>query len=229
MAERIGDRVKDRSDTSGRTFLGEGSQARVYDIGGGRIRKEPKSLEEAAASISEWYDGSSQGTPEEYAVMLERYRQKGLAYVSDLITRHPETAWFFGNPTIDDRGRVDQDKLVPLGDYMLRHGSLDEKKAIINEYVGSIKISWKLGCYDWTFNLLGNCGVNETGAVVMLDFGEMGYSKTTAHAMIDERKWESAWDASQMDPETREYYFGAMKAALTHETLDARWRKIADS
>jgi hypothetical protein len=228
MTELLQDEQKETKKEE-RVLLGEGSQVRVYDLGNGRVRKEPKTLEEATAAISEWYDGSSQGTAVEYAEMLDRYRDQGLKYVAELIRAHPETAWFFGNPEIDEDGSLETDMLESVGSYMLRHAAPEDKRRIIDEYIGSIKTSWKMGCYDWTFQFLGNCGINRTGAVVMLDFGEMGYDKETAHEMIEQKKWETAWDPNELDPETRAYYFKEMERVLTHEALDERWRKIADS
>lgn len=205
-------------------LLGEGSQYRVYDVAEDRVLKVPQTQEGSEAAIATWYKESPEGIPE-YARKISFLRDQGASYVRNLVNYVDGAYELFGRPDFNPDGSFTQDKMTPMGE-ILKTASPEEAQRLLDGYIGIIKQSWDMGCFDWVFNMASNVCVSKSGRVVLSDFGEMGFERSTAEALIADRRWEKSYDAQHvLTDEQRTYFFAQAQKKLTKESLGRHWRR----
>ncbi|CAN5175448.1 hypothetical protein BH09PAT3_BH09PAT3_6500 [soil metagenome] len=216
-----GDVVQLKPEARSEKFLGAGAQYSVYDRGDGRVRKIPHGIKDSMAAIAQWHKGSEIEIAD-YAKHLAETRQKSADHVRRITRDNPKARAFFGNPRFEDDGTIIQDKVEVLADVLKKYP--EKSDDLLLKYVGSVKQSWKYGCFDLVYNMANNTGV-KNDEIVMMDFGEIGTDKSWMHGIIDERKWEDSYDYQHvLDGEQAAFVRGAARAMLTHDALDQRWQ-----
>lgn len=202
--------------------IGDGLQYTVFDMGGDRVRKVPKTPEGTTLTLRTWF----KGTDEEAAQKVERLhteREEANQYVGELAKQDLEKVRLFGNPKFNSDGTFEQDRVTPLGQVLDAASTGEEKKEIIKSFVDSIKESWKLGCYEKGFFLTENYGKSSSGDVVLADFGEMGFDLEQGKKVIAQKPWKHT-SFMGLDPELQAYYYGLMDDAITPEVMEENWR-----
>ncbi len=216
------------SEASEGTLIGEGLQYRVFDEGNGRVMKDPGGLNTStvAENMRRMYlipNDLPKEEAEARANSIILARDRGARFVRRLAQNRPDQLWLFGNPSIDQNGRIEQDKVTLFSDYLDSQATEDEKRRAIDKYVDAVKNALRAGAIEYTFNFGRNFGVDNSGQVVLIDFGELGLRKNDAHGVIDVRGWEQSHDATLLSPELRAYFNEAMAREITHETVDELW------
>lgn len=79
-----------------------------------------------------------------------------------------------GNAVFDGK-IIRQDRLTPLKTLIPLFDNQFEK--IFENYAKSILEGWKYGFNEITYNFAVNCGINNKGKVVLMDFGELTFDK----------------------------------------------------
>lgn len=205
------------------TYLGEGAQFKVFDLGNGRVKKVPQNEAGSIKAISVWHKGSETEIAE-YARYMQLLRERGNEHVAGVIRDVPEASGFFGNPVFETDGSVTQDKLSLLGAH-IDESTSEGARTLLRKYIDGIKKSWDYGCYDWVFNLCTNTGVDAQGEVVMMDFGEMGLDKSAAAQLIHDKPWENSYDTMhRLSAENRDYFIRKASEGLTVDSLNRHWQ-----
>lgn len=110
-----------------------------------------------------------------------------------------------------------RDKLKELG------GDIEGRHRVVDEYVRFIIECWRRGFSERTYNLTKNNAYNHSG-VVLIDFGEITFSKEDVVSDIEDLRWLKRWSfMNDLDPELREYFRKQMKLYLTLDNLDRYW------
>lgn len=205
------------------SLMGEGLQCRVYRSGGGRVLKVPTTHRQKIALLEKWQYGRTcrerEAAARDAMVSLHKSLQ-GLKAV--IAYANPA---LIGNPTLLPRWRYEQDHIRPLGDYMMGH-SLPENKRIVSAYVDSIIRTWRYGFADTVFNFIVNCGVVRE-RVILLDLGELTFSKNKVRSQIEKRFWlsQSSYMALKGKSEPLgDYLEEQMNERLTSDALDRHWK-----
>src|SRR6476469_897426 len=114
MSHHNTEHQRSRADTEPYELIGQGGQYQVFDMGNGRVKKVPQTFDASFDVIGHWHDGPIE-EQREYVQRVLESRTAGAAHVERVIKRRPEAASFFGNPTFNRDGSIEQDKVVPLG------------------------------------------------------------------------------------------------------------------
>lgn len=119
-------------------------------------------------------------------------------------------------------GKIQQNKVTPLGE-ALRQGA--DGKALIDAYIDHTLRCWRNGFAETSYNFTVNHGLDESGACVILDFGEISFEKAEVRQDIQTRLWEGAWSCTtDLDPKLSAYCVAQMNTRLTEDALDRLWK-----
>ena len=121
-----------------------------------------------------------------------------------------------------DRGRYVQDYVRTLED-ILDEGKLDPFW-LMDRYVASILRGWKNGLAETSFNFTVNHGLNRRGRVVIIDVGELTFSREEALRLVESRFWEKAYSVAQLPGPVRDYLIRLMDRVITADRLQREWR-----
>lgn len=198
--------------------IGECLQYTVYDEGE-RVRKEPKSREEMVKMAMNWYDTRSKAE-ENVELALER-----ISKALDKIRENNVPEFIFGNVEIEG-GTVYQDKLIPVHDKLESLDTLEEKKKVIDDYIGLLQTLWSYGIGDTIYNFTLNNGYDDMGRLVQLDFGEIVFSKQIVKNEIRDEKWlEMRSYSHDISNDLKPYFKKRMSEEITVEKLEDKWRR----
>lgn len=205
-------------------FLGGGAQYRVYDLGD-KVKKVPLTTQESLDVVRGWYGTAPEGIEEEVKKILE-FRYNSTMYVKNLIKSRPEAASFFGNPSFQEDGTIIQDKVTVAADWFEQLDDGDRRSFLVDA-ADAIKTGWDYGVHETSFNILNNYGVDSSGKVVLIDFGEV---ITDDVALIGRELGREAWKRSfdfrnGLSDEEQEFYAETAVQALTQDSLSRHWRK----
>ena len=199
--------------------IGEGLQYTVFDLGSGRVRKEPKSREEMIEMAMNWHD-SRQKAIRNVDLALGR-REK----VEEKLQDKDIPGYIFGNFERDG-SVVYQDKLVPVDQKLEKADSLELKKKIIDDYVALLQVLWSYGVGDTIYNFTINNGYDDKGRLVQMDFGELVFSKERIREEVRDQKWLDKRSYEHDLPEKLKLYFKKrMAEEITVEKLEDKWRE----
>lgn len=195
----------------------------VFSLGNGRVLKRPTSRRRKRVVLRREYPSK---TAEEIEGLV-RYFEKGREYSRGNLKRHvlrmaPE---LLGNPIfLGERGYT-QDKALVLGKYLKSH-TLEENKLILQAYVRCILRQWRLGFFHIVCNFATNYGVDRRGRVILLDLGELTFSKAVVAYRIKKKLWlkNDSYLACK-DERLKRYYAELMDRRLTLEALRRLWKK----
>jgi len=139
-----------------------------------------------------------------------------------LILKYPVLGPTFGNPNFESKGIYTQDKVQTLG-AALKNAPEAEAKKIINGYIDLILLHWQYGISERVFNCTVNNGIGADGAVILLDFGEVSFSKKSVESRIIAKRWLKSFSYKDFPKEFQDYYGDRLAKKLTTHSLDKLW------
>jgi hypothetical protein len=127
-----------------------------------------------------------------------------------------------GNPVFRD-GIIEQDRVKILDDYLKQDHI--KAKEWVDRYIEFIFESWRNGFSEKVYNLTVNNGVDKSGKLILVDFGELTFKKIDVAEAIRIKRWEQSWSFScDLGTEIKEYYQKEMEKNLTLDNLDKYWK-----
>jgi len=199
--------------------LAKGWQYAVYDCGD-KVMKAPLSREEMREALLRRDVQYEEGELEALIDRLIMDREESIARIQGRCIDRS----LLGNPIFKEGGIYLQDKSVTLRDKLNELvGDIEGRHRVVDEYVRFIIECWRRGFSERTYNLTKNNAYNYSG-VVLIDFGEITFSKEDVVTDIEDVRWLKSWSfMNDLDPELREYYRKQMKLNVTLENLDKYW------
>lgn len=156
--------------------IGQGLHFKVYDLGD-KVKKVPTSREEIKETLLRWYP-CYKSCPVELEEEAERVIGETENTVKELLEREIDL-FSLGNPYLED-GVLFQDKVTPLGTKIkdcVDREDIDGAYEIIDSYIDFILRCWNNSFSEKTYNFTINYGMNSAGKIVLIDFGEISFSK----------------------------------------------------
>lgn len=203
--------------------LGAGWQYIAYDLGNGRVRKYPRHPLAQTVKIGL---GLLYGRSLTYSYLRsEQQRATRSAQESvHLIQNHVPTdaLWLFGNPVFDETNSYEQDKVKPLTE-VLKRGDAELAVQLFEAYADLLEHMWSYGLSETSFNLMWNAGVDSSGRVVLLDFGELTADKDVVATQIRTQAWMQQYVFRYLKPELSAHLARIFNERLTIKRLDAVW------
>lgn len=204
--------------------INQGWQYTVY-MSGHRVKKVPHSREKIKQILLRRDTQYKQGELEALVDRIVRERDKSIARLQEMkIDRS-----MLGDPVFLEDGSFYQNRSVTLRDKLDElNEDIEGRHKIIEEYVKFIIKCWKYGFSERTYNLTKNNAYNSNG-VILIDLGEITFSKKDVAKDIKEKRWLKSWSfLNDLDPELKEYYKQETKRSLTTENLEKYWGETAD-
>ena len=205
-------------------LIGKGLQYRVYDIGGGRVRKFETSYTQKFLTLFVWYFATKDifRIPEDIRDSFQ-ITNNSISWLKQHMDIIPNA--ILGNVKYLEGNDYEQDKVQPLIEYFNSHSD-EENIQIMEAYASLILLCWGRGFSDIVFNYLVNAGVSNTGAVVLIDIGEISHNKDEVKKIVAEKKWLTQSSYSQftkksLKPAIKEIF----DKKFTIETLEKNWPK----
>lgn len=204
---------------SGLPKIGGGVQYTVYDLGNGRVFKRPTTFWESYRRVLAWrlpFHKTAIWSAHRDVRRIKSYAERSLENIRALL---PEISRELGNPVIYSDHSYEQDIAVVVDDYFRDH-SFGENKELIDRYVGLLFRFWEFGFSEWPFKMCFNYGVDRSGALILIDLGELYFDKQKAVQRIAKRHWERAIIP---DRALDGYYRDVMDLAMTVGNVEALW------
>lgn len=208
-----------------RRMIGKGWQFRVYDLGNERVQKVPRSSFDSyfralfsPLSPTRFRPFESVREVENTAFVRARAIEN-FKKVKDVVPRE-----WFGNPTFNGGEIYGQDLLPTFEEYFATH-TPGENKNLIRKYVWRLTEFWQYGFSDDVFNFAKNNGVTKSGEVVLLDLGELTFSREQVAQSIREEKWLQGPVSYNLIPHrgVAEVFKREMEQYFTLEILNEVW------
>jgi len=206
--------------TNSKKVIGQGLQFRVYRVGRKRVLKKSTTHAEKLATLKKWKLKRGKVAQEAFARKTVQTLDRSLRGLRKIISKVDPA--LLGYPKFLRHPSYEQDYILPLGAYLERH-SLSENKRIIEAYAENIIQTWRAGFADMIFNFTVNCGV-VGNRVVLLDLGELTFSKNKIRAQIKKKDWlkQSSY-TSLTDQKLKAYFRKVMDKKITARALDRYW------
>jgi hypothetical protein len=101
----------------------------------------------------------------------------------------------------------------------------ERSRELIDEFVEFTKECWKHGFCESSFNFTVNHGLRG-GEMVLVDIGEVHYSKDEIKTDIKNKKWLGQWIYQERLPDGLKGYFKEkMNEEITVDDLEKNWKK----
>jgi hypothetical protein len=85
---------------------------------------------------------------------------------------------------------------------------------------------WGQGVGDTIYNFTINTGLDDEGNLVMIDFGEIVFSKPRIKSEVESSKWLDKWSYGEdLEGEIKSYFREKMEEEITVEKLEDKWRE----
>lgn len=204
--------------------IGSGLQYNVYDLNNGRVLKKTRTrkerfiwwserVSETDEKIEKRCDDAEKDTKESTKRLKKILQQKDYSLC--------------GNPRFLEDSEYEQDKLMPLCKYFSQH-SLEENKKIIDGFIQCTLKIWGLGFADKVFNFTINNGVNKDDNVVLIDLGELIFSKKELIKVIRDKIFLTSWSYGEdiEDKRLQEYYHEQALKFFTLEAVNTFWKQV---
>lgn len=198
--------------------IAQGLQYKVYDIGNDRILKKTTNNAEMAVKLISWGELNIKKLIRE-AIDIRKKSIEGLLNLGNIDPK------ILGNPKFLQNLSYEQDKVISVEDYMASH-TVEENKRIIDKYIENIFETWKFGFADIVYNFTINNGVNLEGKVILIDLGELSFSKEEVGESIKNKKWLTRHSYKTLkckDKELEQYFKETMEEMVTLSSLDKYW------
>jgi hypothetical protein len=197
--------------------IGSGWQFDAY-AAGGRVHKVPVSGLRMAARVVRSYP-TLVARPIELVAKVRQLISEREGVLAELASREVDRD-LLANFREQD-GRYLQDRVQPLG-AILSDGR--DPYELMDRYVASIRHGWASGLAETSFNFTVNHGLDERGAVVIIDVGELSFSRDDVEDLVAARFWEGAYSVRVLPQEIRSYLLDRMRTEITPGRLLQDWR-----
>lgn len=212
-------------DAKGRKLekLGSGEEVNVFRLNDYRVLKSPLTREQKRCLLKHRYPNKTASAIEKRILHGEKqllYSQRNLKkYV---LKTAPE---LIGNPVFLGGGAYTQDLAVVMEDYIRSH-TYEEDKSILRQYLRCVLKQWRFGFYRVVANFTIDYGVDKKGNVLILDLGELTFSKAKVANWIKKRTWLLNWSYINLkDERLKKYYAAMMNSKLTLKVLNRLWKQ----
>jgi len=202
--------------------IGKGLEFNVFDLGNGRVLKKPTTKRQKRKFFRQWYPNETKAVQEKRLYRAEKSTQYSLRNLSRHVLKAFPT--LLGNPLFLKNLQYTQDKVQPLGKYFKSH-TFSENKLILHSYTNCIFQQWEAGFFQKVSNFTINYGVDAKGKVILMDLGELTFSKAEVASRIKKKTWLANWSYLKMkDKKLKRYYARLLDAELTLEKLNRLWK-----
>ena len=117
--------------------------------------------------------------------------------------------------------RIEQDRVEILGNCLKGK----DAKRWVDEYIEFIFECWKNGFSEKTYNFTINHGVALNRKIVLVDFGELNFTKSKIKGEIKSQRRKKSWSFKEdLDNDLRKYYGKKMRDNLTLSNLEKYWK-----
>ncbi len=207
-------------------LIGQGAQYRVYDTGDGRVVKKPLSQDETLEVIRRWYEPGKMPA-NKLTANHPKTAIRSARRINQLITERPELSASLGHPIFAESAVYTQDKVKTLNK-IFNSVDIEQGKTLIDAYIGLVIFHWGYGFCEKVFNLTVNNGLDTRGNVILIDFGEITFTKADVARSIRTERWLKSWSYLEQLPDNlRGYYGEEMNKHLTLAKLEATWGSFA--
>ena len=208
-------------------LLAFGGQYKVYDAGDGRVRKVPNTLEEAHRVRQGWEPSADSAHTLATARTGLWFRDINVPRLLRLATRYADLSATLGSPIPEADGCFTQDRVRMLKD-VFEQSDRDAIVACFQGYADCMRACWRYGIHDYMCAFHNNNGLNDSGHVVFIDFGEVASSTPFVREAVQERQWFSRFDGKpwlkRLIPEDlHSEYHRIMGARLTMDVFQDTW------
>ncbi len=208
--------------------IGSGVQFNVYDIGNGRVRKIPTSFIQKLITfhkIAPKYHllfhpihniKTAIGSGKMTISSIEQL-QKNLVNIDPSL---------IGNPLIMAKHEYEQDKVLSFAD-KIRAANPEGQKKLVDGYVDHILSCWDYGFSDTVFNFMVNSGLTNSGDVLLIDLGELTWSKDEVADLVREKHWEKRSSYNKLwDIGLKKYLQQQFNKKITLTSLNQHWNSM---
>ncbi|MFT5142188.1 MAG: hypothetical protein ACI80V_001733 [Rhodothermales bacterium] len=197
--------------------IGSGWQFDAY-ASGGRVHKVPVSELRMAARVVRSYPALV-ARPFELIAKIRQLISEREDVLAELASREVDRDLLANFR--EQGGRYVQDRVEPLGG-LLSDGS--DPYRLMDRYVTSIHRGWVSGLAETSFNFTVNHGLNKQGSVVIIDVGELSFSRDDVEELVAARFWEGAYSVRVLPQEIRSYLLDRMATEITPARLIQKWQ-----
>jgi len=206
---------------SDKDLIDSGWQFRVYDRGS-HVEKVPRNRLSVLSSILD-FRPLLVFRPLKLKDKLDRLiddRKEGL--------RRVESGSFPDELVADtkiENGNLVQKKVTMVKN-AIEEADAERGRELIDMYIEHMKQSWKHGFSESSFNFTINHGIDEEGRMVLVDIGELNYSKSEVREQIENQKWlEQSIYRDFLPQNLRKYFKNKMNEELTTAKLEENWKE----
>jgi hypothetical protein len=193
--------------------LGRGWQYTTYDLGNERVLKRYNSI------------------PVGYAHMFKEcfpFRNDPIWKLPGFYKGCKETAldslkkipfaklepWMMANPRILNALDYEQDKVMPLHDF-LPTATTEDGKRTIDSFVDFSLMLVEKNLIDKSFNIANNFALDARGRIVLMDLGELFSTPESIREQIRNRAWAKHYITKYIPVALRGYFLDRMDAAFS--------------
>lgn len=211
-------------------LIGVGGQYTVHDIGHGRVAKIPNSLDGTRRFVGGWGPHIASIWHKHRPLLVKAYHTEYcVPHILRLAARYPPLYEALARPRAMAGPCFTQDKVDgTLGD-AIRAATDADVRCYLDATADIYQLLWRYGIHDYVWYFLLNNGIDSTGKVVCLDFGETFFDSTWVAERVDEARWEVKDNLIKaLTPDQQDYYFKAMKSRLSGENFNNHWGAALD-
>jgi hypothetical protein len=192
--------------------IGRGWQYTTYDLGNGRVLKKYNSKLVGYWHMCKECFPFQNDKPWKFPKYYQGCRETALDSVKKLAQPVLE-AWMMGNPKILNDLDYEQDKLLPLHDF-LSTASDEEGKRAIDDFVEFNKMLIQKSLIDKSFNIAKNFAFDQQGRIILMDLGELYSSNNGINKQIKNRAWAESYVVNQLPPNLRTHFVEKMDSSI---------------
>jgi hypothetical protein len=206
--------------------LGQGFHFETYDYTKGKVKKVRRSPTQMRKTLLKWYPHKYLVRPKSLNEEVVKAIKSSKFKINKLIDNPKLDKNMFGNPKIINEVLI-QDKVTPLGiklNDLNRMNEINKGEIIVKKYIDFVLKCWRYGLCDPTYNFSINCGINQKGKIVLVDFDEVTYSKSHIIKNIQDKRWLKAWSYKRGIPKKlKGYYYDKSIENFTIKNLNKYW------
>ncbi len=103
--------------------------------------------------------------------------------------------------------------------------NFEQKAGIIDDYTEFIHKCWRNGFHEETYNFTINNGYNSEGKMVLIDPGELCFTKEKVLKQIKNEKWLTQHSYTKdLSQSLQDYFKDKMREEVAEEKLDTYWK-----
>jgi hypothetical protein len=205
-------------------FIKNGAQYRVYSIWGRRVIKVPHNLRRAQSIFRGWSSTMTNEEIKHHAQLSVDNGHRSVRKLEQLSKLHPAVSEYLCRPRFYRSGSYSQLRVKTL-DQVFSAQDFDANLLTIEAYAVALLKEWEYGFCESEFNICMNNGLNAEGGIVLIDFGDVVFSKAEVERVMRKKPWLSSWSyTTGLPKELRKPFAEIMARTLTPANLKHLWR-----